>query len=173
MFAEEYRIRPAAVADAPLLVQSRRHMFEDMGEGDTPGLDSVDAALGRWLPPRLADGRASGWIAESADGTWIGALSVSHHEVPPARTNLAGLQSYLFGLWVRAEWRRRGVARALLNAALEASRARGEGAAALYASDAGRPLYESLGFVDAPWLRLVFAQADGIAGENDGVWRGA
>jgi len=150
-------VRLATLADIPLLVAARRHMFEDLGEGGE-WRSAGDALLAEWLNARLGKGRASGFIAEDPDG-WLGALSVAHEEVPPSRRNPTGRQSYLFGLWVRASVRRRGVARALVTAAVEQSRALGEGAVTLYASDEGRGLYEQLGFEASPHMRLFLAPA--------------
>ena len=152
------RIRQADVADVPILVEARRRMFVDMGD-DCPALDAVDAASAAWLAERIPTGAASGLIAEDADGQWIGALSVRHEDTPPSAGNPAGRQSYIFGLWVRHECRRRGVARALVTAAVEDARERGEGAVLLNATDVGRPLYESLGFEVAPAMRLFFDPA--------------
>lgn len=148
-------LREATAADAALLVSARRRMFEDMGEVSDDSLAQIDAGFERWLLPRIADGSAGGWIAEE-DGEWVGAVTVSHDEVPPSRSNPTGRQSYLFGLWVRHDRRRRGIARAIVERCIADARERGEGAVTLYASDAGRPLYESLSFGAAPAMRLLF-----------------
>ena len=153
-----FAVRPATFADIPLLVEARRHMFEDLGEGGE-WRASGDALLEAWLRVHLPTGRASGLIAEDSEG-WLGALSVAHEEVPPNRHNPTGRQSYLFGLWVRASARRRGVARALVTAAVDGSRGAGEGAVTLFASDAGRGLYEELGFEASPHMRLFFSPAE-------------
>jgi GNAT superfamily N-acetyltransferase len=60
----------------------------------------------------------------------------------------------LSGIYVRPEFRRRGLARALTKAAIEWCGERGCSVIRLVASDAGRPLYESLGFVPGAEMRL-------------------
>lgn len=60
----------------------------------------------------------------------------------------------LSGVYVDPAYRGRGIARALTNAAIEWCRNRGCPAVRLIASDAGRPLYESLGFVPGAEMRL-------------------
>jgi GNAT superfamily N-acetyltransferase len=50
--------------------------------------------------------------------------------------------------------RRRGIARALMNEVLEYCRAQGFRSVYVHASDAGRPLYESLGFIPTNEMRL-------------------
>jgi GNAT superfamily N-acetyltransferase len=152
----DYHTRPAIQSDIPALLEARRGMFADMGEADAPGREEGEARLAEWLAEGMADGSAGGWIAEDAAGRWIGGLSVSHEKSVPSRHNLSGRSSYLFGLWVRPEHRRRGVASALVQAATVAAREAGEGAVTLYASEFGRPLYERLGFEAAPAMRLFF-----------------
>lgn len=60
----------------------------------------------------------------------------------------------LSGIYVDPAYRGRGIARALTNAAIEWCRHRGCSTIRLVASDAGRPLYESLGFVPGAEMRL-------------------
>jgi len=156
MTAADLTVRLATVDDIPILLEARRGMFADMGEAVAPGREEGEARLAGWFAERIPDGRAGGLIAEDASGAWIGALSISHDESVPSRHNMSGRHSYLFGLWVRPECRRRGVARALVTAATEAARGCGEGGVMLYASDHGRPLYEGLGFEAAPAMRLFF-----------------
>ena len=112
------------------------------------------------LAARIADGRASGFIAEGERGDLAGALSVAHEDTPPSRGNPAGRQSYLFGLWVAKRARRRGIARALVTAATERSQSLGEGAVTLFASDEGRLVYEQMGFHASPHMRIFFAPLD-------------
>jgi GNAT superfamily N-acetyltransferase len=152
----DFHFRPATMADIPALLEARRGMFADMGEAEAPGREEGEVRLQRWLAEGMADGSAGGWIAEDDDGRWIGALSVSHEKSVPSRHNTSGRSSYLFGLWVRPEHRRRGVASGLVKAATNAAREAGEGAVTLYASEFGRPLYERLGFEAAPAMRLFF-----------------
>lgn len=143
----------------PLLVEARHRMFEDLdGGGDWIG--QTDRLLTPWLEERFADGRASGFIAEDGSGAFVGAISVAHEDTPPSRGNPAGRQSYLFGLWVGRAWRRRGIAKALVTAAVQDARELGEGAVTLFASDEGRRVYERLGFHSSPHMRTFLAPLD-------------
>ena len=163
-----FTIRTATAADIPILVEARRHMFEDLGDPvDAPGYDQVDAGMAEFLGKRSDDPLPFGYVAEDDAGGWLGALAVSHETVPPSRGNPTGRQSYLYGLWVRPEHRRRGIARALVTTAIEGSRAAGEGAVWLYASDHGRALYESLGMHPGPAMRLFFDPLHGPDGSTD------
>jgi GNAT superfamily N-acetyltransferase len=49
-------------------------------------------------------------------------------------------------VYTEVQWRGRGVARALMRTVMKWAEAQGTDRVVLHASDAGRPLYESLGF---------------------------
>jgi GNAT superfamily N-acetyltransferase len=67
-------------------------------------------------------------------------------------------------IWVDHDWRRRGLGRALTIATMEAAEAAGCGTLVLVATEAGRPLYEGLGFEVQTWYRIL--EAPGIDGED-------
>lgn len=68
----------------------------------------------------------------------------------PYPGNLAGREAYLLNMYTVPAWRARGIATALLDAMTAHARAMGLGKVWLHASDAGRPLYERIGFVANP-----------------------
>ena len=115
----------------------------------------IDSALGDFLREQAHLGPI-GFVAEDESGELVGAVSIAHETVQPSLHNPSGKQTTLYGMWVRPASRRQGVARALVATSVEASRAAGAGAVSLMASDAGRDLYRSLGFVAVPAMRLSF-----------------
>ncbi|MHB9004634.1 MAG: GNAT family N-acetyltransferase [Coriobacteriia bacterium] len=149
-------IRNATSADIPVLTRARRLMFEELDDFESAVLDRVDAEFVIYMEREMAAGRVTGWIAEdTATGEWVGALANEWARMPTNPRIGLELRSLLFGLFVKQEYRRRGVARSLVNAAVEAARAAGAGAVQLHASDAGRPLYESIGFSRTSEMRLI------------------
>jgi predicted N-acetyltransferase YhbS len=131
-------------------------MFAELGVS-VPSEDMavVDSALKEFVQKQAEIGPI-GFVAEDETGELVGAVSISHETVQPSLHNPTGKQATLYGMWVRPASRRQGVARALVATAVEASRAAGAGAVSLMASDAGRDLYRSLGFVAVPAMRLSF-----------------
>ena len=57
-------------------------------------------------------------------------------------------------IWVRADWRRRGLGRALTIATMDAGEAAGCRTFVLVATSVGQPLYEGLGFEVQTWYRI-------------------
>jgi ribosomal protein S18 acetylase RimI-like enzyme len=69
---------------------------------------------------------------------------------PPYPGNLAGREAYLLNMYTLPDYRKQGIANALLDAMAAEAIARGFGKVWLHASEAGRPLYERIGFVANP-----------------------
>jgi ribosomal protein S18 acetylase RimI-like enzyme len=97
---------------------------------------------------------------EAGTGQPIASIGLVVHSVPPSPANLVGKVGYFMNLVTLPEWRRRGVARALLTHVLDVLRTEGVPIATLHASVDGRSLYEDLGFqlrdaVPEMTLRLV------------------
>ena len=153
---EDIRIREATIDDLPLLFEARHNMFAEFAGSVHPEHHAiVDAAVAAFLR-QTAKVSPIGFIAEDEAGELVGAVSVAHESTVPSLHNMSGRQSYLYGMWVRSESRRQGVARELVATAIEASRAVGSGAVTLMTSEEGRGVCESLGFVSVPAMRLAF-----------------
>ncbi|TLM78045.1 MAG: GNAT family N-acetyltransferase, partial [Actinobacteria bacterium] len=105
----------------------------------------------------VTESRARGdfvsWIAEK-DGVAVAAVSVLWERVPPTVRNLSGRQAYILGMYVAAEARRQGIAHALIETAVAYARDNGADVVSLHYSPAGKGLYEKLGFVESPEMRL-------------------
>ena len=65
-----------------------------------------------------------------------------------------GPEAIVLNVYVEPEWRKRGIADALMRALLQELAARGIRRVVLHASDDGRRLYERLGFVVTNEMRL-------------------
>jgi GNAT superfamily N-acetyltransferase len=90
------------------------------------------------------------WVAE-AGGRIAGSVVLTLAPTLPRRGVLqSGPDGRIRSVYVYPELRRRGIARALVVAAIEDAAARDVARLMLGASAMGRPLYESLGFVAKP-----------------------
>lgn len=148
-----YTIRTATPADAAVIAAHRVAMFRDMGRLDGAESEAADALAGAvtgYLAGALASGEYAGWLAFDAGGQVVAGAGVQLRPVVPSPGPggrvLTAPQAYLLNVYTAPAWRRRGVAEALVRRALAWAEARGCSSVALHASDAGRALYERLGF---------------------------
>jgi len=108
-----------------------------------------------WLSDSHRDGRLRSWLA-TMDGSPVGSTSLALHDLPPRPEDHRSVDGRLLNVWVQPACRRRGVATALLEACLAAGPALGVRSWSLHATDDGRPLYASLGFVDnLAWMERL------------------
>ena len=145
-------IRAATPADAESIAQQRDAMFVDMGE-DVGKLARVHDSALAWHRRMLESGLYTGFLAE-VDGVVVGGAGLLTQDFPPnAEVDLGG-RAYVMNVYVHPDQRGKGVARLLLERVLDECAARGVTQVSLHASEAGRPLYEKLGFKPTNEMKL-------------------
>jgi len=164
IFSSDVSIRDASLLDVGTLCAFRTRMFTEMGWSDIQRLEQLAVSYTEYLRENLASGEAAGWIAETHMGAGGSAVPIAGaclvwKRVPPSLRNPDGREAYLLGVFVDPAWRRRGIARKLVAAAIEQARAQGAAMVTLHASDEGRLLYERMGFVDSHEMRLFTEHA--------------
>ncbi|HLK48709.1 MAG TPA: GNAT family N-acetyltransferase [Bryobacteraceae bacterium] len=152
--SEEFRVRGATVADAGTIIKHRRAMFFDMGRRDEAWLDGVAAAFLPWLLNKLENGEYLGWFAVAPDRSIAAGAGLWLLDWFPHRPDRSGLRGYLLNVYTEPAYRRRGLARQLVEITLYYCRQQGIDIATLHASEEGRPLYESLGFEATNEMRI-------------------
>jgi GNAT superfamily N-acetyltransferase len=161
----EISIRCVTPADAAVVAYQRARMWQDMG-------DLPDSALFETLRARAEDqfrhlittGDYVGWLAAphaEPQSVIAGAGIFLRASLPsPRKENgrtvgvTTGKLGLLINVYTEPEWRRRGVAMLLMRRAIDWSREQRLDRLILHASDAGRPLYEKMGFVSTNEMRL-------------------
>ena len=88
------------------------------------------------------------------DGVTVACGGLVIRQSPPTYQNLTGREGYIMGMYTRPEFRRRGLATAMMHIILDHLRSEGIQRATLRASYEGRPLYEKLGFEQTSEMRL-------------------
>lgn len=76
----------------------------------------------------------------------VGSGSIQFQERPPSVRTMNNILGYIFTIYVEAEYRRRGIARRIMEALHQKAQERGAGLLALNASDEGKPLYIQMGY---------------------------
>lgn len=81
------------------------------------------------------------------NGSVVGCGTICYTELMPTFDHPTGHRAHLMNIYVRRDFRRRGIAREIVKVLVETAKSRGVTEISLDATASGRPLYESLGFV--------------------------
>jgi GNAT superfamily N-acetyltransferase len=142
-------IRPATLADLPLLLRYRRAMAEEMDTPDPAAVDRMIAALEPYLRAAIPEGRWHAWIAEPG-----GCGAVEIVQWVPSRLDPTPRRAWIHSLYVEPAMRRRGIGRQLTETMVAWCREQGFRSIYLHASEQGRRLYQTLGFETSTEMRL-------------------
>ncbi|MFT4183539.1 MAG: GNAT family N-acetyltransferase [Rhizobium sp.] len=138
-------VRSVSLSDLDAICRHREEMFREAGR-DEINLAAMATPFRDWLEPRLADGRYFGFMAERA-GVVVGGVGLMEIDWPPHPAHPAeGRRGYVLNLFVEPDHRGQGVARLLMQTSDDAFARRGIAYAILHATEAGRPLYERVGW---------------------------
>jgi GNAT superfamily N-acetyltransferase len=138
--------RLAIDSDAELITAHRRAMFTEMGKSTEQALAEMSRNFEPWVKREMKAEKYVGWVIEDRDRPVASAgffrLDWPPHPFDPSACH----RGYLLNFWVEPGYRGRGLARSLVNECLAEARKRGLHVVALHASDAGRPVYQAMGF---------------------------
>jgi ribosomal protein S18 acetylase RimI-like enzyme len=77
----------------------------------------------------------------------IGCATICYIKVLPTRDHPSGNRAHIMNVYTRSNYRRQGIALKMMKMLIEEARQKGVSEISLDATEAGRPLYESCGFV--------------------------
>lgn len=144
-------IREATREDAGKMALYRYRMFAEMTpEKDISGI-KTDMMQGTeaFYKAHEADPELFSVVAV-VESQVVGSGSIQFQERPPCVRTMNNILGYIFTIYVEAEYRRRGIARRIMEALHEKAEERGAGLLALNASDEGKPLYLQMGYALNP-----------------------
>ena len=121
-------------------------MFADAGDAEEPVLDVMSRSFLPWVRRMLAEDKYVGWITRDGDRPVASAGLLVLDWAPHFRDREGEQRGYVLNVFVEPEYRRRGLAQALVRLCLEETRRRGIRVVALHATKAGQHVYEKLGF---------------------------
>lgn len=133
-------------------------MAEETDGANEAAVNQMIAALEPYLCTAIPAGRWHSWIAEPG-----GCASLEIVPWVPGRMDPTATRAWIHSVYVEPSHRRRGIGRHLTQTIIAWCREQGFKWVYLHASDQGRPLYESLGFLPSSEMRL------NLEGEKDGL----
>ena len=146
-------IREGSVADIPEIARQRRHMCEDMNYSDAEALSTMVTVTADYLKKAIPEGSFRSWLA-CDNGRVVAGGAVVIVPWPAHAYELECRRATILNVYTEPEYRRRGIARQIMETMIAWCREEGFARVSLHASEYGRPLYESLGFVDSNEMRL-------------------
>jgi GNAT superfamily N-acetyltransferase len=161
----EFRVRPATPEDAAIIARHRARMFEEMGQLPPDAFDALRQDAETFLRRAIARGEYLGWLAMPVAtpdlvvaGAGVQRRQVLPHPVPRPSGGVGiakGRHAIVLNVYTEPDWRRRGLGELLMREVLAWSRSERLDRLVLHASEAGRSLYERLGFVATNEMRFA------------------
>ena len=130
--------------DIPVLVQMRQSQLIEEGFQNPP---DIFEALQEYYKAHLADGSFVSWVAV-ANGEIVATSGLSFLAYVPAFNNPSGLAGMVSSMYTVKAYRRLGIAKTLLGLVVDEARERSCGFVSVSASEMGKYLYRSFGFVE-------------------------
>lgn len=137
--------RVATVADIETLADLRWQMSGEY-QSDEVTRDEYIAAFREAITDELAHGRYRAWLAET-EGHAVACTALIWWPMPPNLDDMRRRRGYVSSVFTHPDYRRQGLARALMEMLIAEARALHITKLLLNTSTMGRPLYESMGFI--------------------------
>ena len=140
-------VRRATLADVEALARLRLALLREMGnvcDGSQEGL--LLDAMRDYFRRAMSTDEFLAWVAE-VDGQVVAISGLVLFERPPDAGNPTGVEAYLMNMYTLPAWRGRGLASALLDEIIRFVRTTPARRIGLHATDTGRSVYESAGFL--------------------------
>jgi GNAT superfamily N-acetyltransferase len=138
--------RAACIKDINLLVEERLN-FIGINENDV-SYETLSRNCYQYFEKALQDNMCDIILAEE-DGECIGTGIIFYYLSVPSAFNITGKNAYITSMYVKAEYRRRGIGSAILEELVKKATTKGYEIIMLHASEMGRPLYERIGFTES------------------------
>ena len=144
-------IQPATIHDIPILVEHHHKMFEEIWserglEINTPQFEDMDKAHTNKLSEEFLNGTCKAWVIRHGDEIVAsGALTIT--SMTPIPEDPSHKVAYLHSVYTEQDYRNRGFGELITINAIQYCKSKGIKRITLGASDAGRPIYEKVGFL--------------------------
>ena len=149
----DVQIRQATASDIPEILRQRRAMYESMDYKDEAALSAMLSTCEPYLDTAVASGSFRAWLALAGEKVVAGGASLIN-PWPGHPYDLECRRATILNVYVDPDFRRKGIARRLMQTMIDWCRKEAFAAVYLHASKDGKPLYEQLGFEPTTEMRL-------------------
>ncbi|OLS16332.1 MAG: N-acetyltransferase [Promethearchaeota archaeon CR_4] len=153
----QFVIRKVSLEYIPDFVFLRRIMFQSMGYNNPDDLNAHDHSATQYLLKTIPSGEFHGWLATTFDGKNVGSGGVVIDQHPPSPVNLTGKIGYIMSIITLPEYRGKGIARQIMEVIIDWLKGQKIQVVELHATEMGRQLYASMGFLDTNVMRMKIA----------------
>ena len=141
--------------DAPAVARHRAQMFRDIERLSDEETELSRSVTEPWIADLIRSGHYVGWVVE-IDGRVVAGGGAFVNELGPGPGRYRkGRGAHVANIYTEPEYRRRGIARQVMQAILAWCEENAMDQVTLAASDEGRALYEALGFRPTNDMRLT------------------
>jgi len=151
---QSFRVRPGTLEDIPVITRHRVGMMLEMGLATPSECAAYDPEFRVFAQREISAGNFNSFLAETESGQVVSGGAVYIVPWPGNPTDRLQKRVFILNVFTEPEFRRRGIARAVVGAMVDWCRAQGFHAVRLLASDTGRPLYQSIGFFPTNEMKL-------------------
>ena len=149
-----FTLRRASTDDIDILVAQRRAMFRDVHKKSDELLDSMSAKFRTWALEHMNAGDYLAWLVKAPNGSIAAGGALWLMDWPPHVIGVNSQRGNILNVYTADAFRKRGLARFLMETILAWCREHDIPRASLHASDDGRLVYEQLGFATTNELRI-------------------
>lgn len=151
----EFKVYMATAEDTELLVRQRIEMWIDIRPELRKKAQETQDVTRSWIKKKIDAGKLIGFIAKTEAGQVAGSGCIWLREDAPRLSTTLLESPYLISMYTEERFRNAGVARMIVQHAINWCRDNGYNTIGLHASEKGAPLYESFGFKPTTEMRLM------------------
>ena len=143
----KFEYRKATIDDLDLLIKTRIEVLRAANNlDDSIDMSTVERESLLYYEDALTNDLHTAYLVFD-EKDFVGAGGISYYTVMPTFHNPTGRKAYIMNMYTRPDHRRMGIATRTLELLIQDAQKRGITSISLEATDLGRKLYESYGFI--------------------------
>ena len=153
-------IHDATIDDIQILATHYRKMFEEIYEKNGLKIEKdrakeLEVAYMDKIVKQIPEGVCKAWLVKEDDQI-IASGAITFASLVPVPSDMNHNIAYLHGMYTEKNHRQKKCAKKIVDRAIEYCQDKGINRVLLNASDAGKPIYERIGFVPSPEAMRLF-----------------